>query len=240
MKQILTQLKTFEFYYKHVISFLSVSFIALMWIYMKGHGWVEYSVAQIVTYFLFIGTFYYLFVQNTAEKLSSLLYENNEGLWLLPGNLFYQFYKKSLLPKIYNVAPIFILLSILSFLTGVVSIVQLLEFFVLLVVTHVGYMFLSFNVIWITRQFNWESYGAFALRFIGMTWNGAYIPFVFMNASWFSIMMKTPYMVLGAPFQVLLKEEVFLTLFAYTVLHTVIQIVISAIPYKFYKITQRI
>jgi hypothetical protein len=95
-------------------------------------------------------------------------------------------------------------------------------------------------VIWLTHQFHWESYGAFALRFIGMTWNGAYIPFVFMNTLWFEIILKTPYMILGAPFQVLLNAQVFQTMLIYSIIHTVIQICLAIIPYRFYKLTSRL
>jgi hypothetical protein len=206
---------------------------------MKMQGQIEFSSVQIIYYFAFIGNFYYLFIQSTAESLSSLMYEESESLWLQSGSIFTQFVKKTLLPKAVAAIPMFVVLLIIGLGFSIINIVQVFEFVLLLILSHIGYMYLSFNVIWLTRQFHWESYGAFALRFIGMTWNGGYIPFVFMSAFWFDIAMKTPYMILGAPFQILLKAEYFQTLIFYTMLHTIIQILISIIPYKLYKITQR-
>lgn len=240
MKKILAQLKDWNYYYKFAISLISVSFVLFLWLYMKGEGYIEYSYTQIFTYYAYIAIFFYLFIQSCAQSLSSELYKENSTIWLSKQSLLLNIIKTSLLPNIINVTPLFIFVSSLALIFNGINVLELLQMTLLIVISHVGYFFLSFNTIWLTRLFNWNSYGAFALRFIGMTWNGAYIPFLFMNEYWFDIMMKTPYMILGAPFQIILKSEVFPTLLFYTSLHTVIMILLAIIPFKSYKLTQRI
>jgi len=191
------ELKTKDFYVALVFRVLSISFIAVFWLYLRSVTDIEISIERVVAYFLAIATFQYLFNYDFANDFTEMLESELEEAQLSPGGVLIFAFRNKFLPLLSKslVLAIFLFTYLLAF--GLLNLSSLPIMVLAFILANIFYYYISIALTIIGKYLNWSEYMGFSLRFIGFTWNGSYIPFIFMTGMLGSILKFTPFMPSG-------------------------------------------
>jgi len=239
---VFRELKTKDFYISLIFRFLSISFIAVFWLYLGSVTNVGISNERIVIYFLSVAIFQYLFNYDFVNDFTNILDFELEEAQLCPGGVLIFAFRNKLLPLIVKslvLAGLLLLPYLL--ISGLLSISTLLIMIIAFVLSNIFYYYMSISFAIISKYINWSEYMGFSLRFIGFTWNGSYIPFVFMTGTLSVILKYTPFMPSGIFLQPLWSHsfDIFPYLI-YVIIGILFWIVFANILVKSYLIIKRL
>lgn len=197
LNKIISNIKSFNYWFKIATSFLSVSFMLAVWLYINSVGNINAEINNIVLFFVFVGVFQYLFTFSFANDFTDLITHNYEENLLLPKDFYYLSIRKFLFKYFIEIIPIFLAAIIYGVFIEVFNLNNLLIFIFLLIISHLQYIFLSISMSFIGKLINWGEYIGFSLRFIGVTWIGAYIPYIFFSGFLLTILQLLPFLPIG-------------------------------------------
>lgn len=193
------------YYFSQILGILSVSFLVIIWLYLARIGLVKLTNQQIIFYFFSILSFNYLFTYSLIDSVANRFKYQAQSFLLNPCSIYKTLFIKDFLPIILNNLPL-IILSLLVSLIFDLSLNQFLFFIFLQIIVHLVYFFISIIGAIFQVLLNWD-YISFAFRFLGQTWNGSYIPLIFLTGSFLSFALFLPIFYSGVPFQLLLTPH---------------------------------
>lgn len=202
MRKILLSFTTFDYWFERWLTLLSVSFIMALWIYAKKGGYIDVDYRNIILYFTFVATFNYLFNFEFTNKVTDFLKSELDELLLLPMKIDSLIFKKYLLPLILQSAGLGMVAFFIALAINVISITSIPLILGLLLIAHIHYYLFSISMAIIGQYINWSEYIGFAMRFIGQTWNGSFIPFSLFSGKVLAILKILPFFANGLFLQV--------------------------------------
>ncbi|MBU0975249.1 MAG: hypothetical protein ABIE03_05345 [Patescibacteria group bacterium] len=206
LKRLINNLKNPTYYFSQVFGSAAYVFLIVLWIFLKDESNLQISNTQIILYFLMIYSFNYLFTFSFVDTVVARLKDKAEQFWLSPGSAYKTFFRKDLLPVIIDNLPLMFLSVACSLALGLISSKTLLLFLGLIVLTHICHFFLSIIFALLKFYLNWE-WVSFSLRYIGLTWNGSYLPLIFFKGIFLKILVFLPFLHSGLATQLLLDEQ---------------------------------
>jgi hypothetical protein len=197
LANVVRELKTKDFYIGLVFRILSVSFIAVFWLYLRSVTDIEISVERVIAYFFSIAAFQYLYNYDFANVFTEMLDKELDESQLAPGGVLAFAFRKKLLPLVSKSLLLGVFLFAYLLISGLVAISALPIVTLAFILANIYYFYISVALTIVGKYLNWSEYMGFSLRFIGFTWNGSYIPFIFMTGMLGSIVKYTPFMPSG-------------------------------------------
>ena len=197
IKSTLKEFKTKDIYVTIGFKIVSVIFILLFWLYVKKLGYIETSNIRIVSYFLAVAIFQYLFTYDFANNFEHLITEKSDKIQLIPESLLVQVFKKSFLPILLKAIIPASLLFIVLVIINIINPSDIPLMIVAFILGNIFYFFFSITMVILSKFVNWNDYIGFTLRYIGFAWNGSYIPFVFITGALGTILFYLPFMPSG-------------------------------------------
>lgn len=190
------------YYFSQILGIISISFLTIVWLYLAKSGFIKQNNFQIISYYFSIYAFYYLFTYSLIDRIA-VRFQSPETFLLLPGSIYKKLFIKEFLPLICDNLPLIVISLILFLFINNFSPIQLIIFILLQLIIHLIYFFISIIGAILQILLNW-SYISFSFRFIGQTWNGSYVPLIFLSGKLLSFALFLPIFYSGIPFQLFL------------------------------------
>jgi len=194
------------YYFSQILGLLSSSFLIILWLYLSKLKLVQLSNIQIILYFISIYSYFYLFTYSLIDRLAARLATGSQSFLLSPKSVYTTLFVKDYLPILVDNIPLIFLSLLLVIFTGVLPLNKLIYFIFLQFTVHLIYFFTSVIGAIFQLLLNW-GFISFSFRFIGQTWNGSYIPLIFLSGGFLSFALFLPIFYSGIPFQLLLVQD---------------------------------
>lgn len=234
IKHLVNNLKNPTYYFSQIFGAFAYLFLIVLWIYLKNESNLEVTNTQIINYFLFIYSFNYMFTFSFVDRVVARLEEKSEQFWLNPKNAYLLFLKKDFLPIIIDKIPLIVVTLLIAVCINLLSPKFAALFILLSIISHICHFFLSVTFAILKFYLNWE-WVSFSLRFIGLTWNGSYLPIVFIKGIFLKITLVLPFLHSGVPMQLIFDPDIKTAYILNILVYTLIFSILSLILLKNYK-----
>lgn len=191
------------FYFSQSLGVLSVSFLIILWVYLSHLKLIDLTLVQIVVYFISIYAYMYLFTYSLVDRFATRFSSQTQSFLLNPHSVYATLFTKDFLPILVDNLPLIVVSLAVSLFSGVLPPSRLLYFLLLLIIVHLIYFFTCLIGAILQILLNWD-FISFSFRFIGQTWNGSYIPLIFLSGNFLTFALYLPIFYTGVPFQLLL------------------------------------
>ncbi|MDD3646874.1 MAG: hypothetical protein PHS44_00015 [Candidatus Dojkabacteria bacterium] len=224
--RLIKNLKSPTYYFSQVFGSAAYVFLIVLWIFLRDRSNLGVTNTQIVMYFITIYSFNYLFTFNFVDAVVARLKEKSELFWLNPTSALRIFFSKDFLPIIIDNLPLAFLSVASSLALQLISPQALILFLGLIILTHICHFFLSITFALLKFYLRWE-WVSFSLRYIGLTWNGSYLPLIFFKGIFYKILIALPFLHSGLAIQLLLNEQLNVTFLLNVLVFTLIFVLTS-------------
>lgn len=223
-----------SYYFTQTFGAAAYLFLIVLWHYLKNNSNLEISSSQIIVYFSTIYAFNYLFIFKLVDSIIERFKNKSQQFWLNPTSVYKIIFKKDFLPIIIDHIPLIFITTSISIIIKIFNIETLFVFMLLLILAHICYFFLSitFAILQIYLNFEWLS---FSLRYIGLTWNGSYLPLIYISGIFLKVCNVLPFLHTGMPMQLIIDRNIYLPFVYNTFLYTTVFILTSLFLMKSYK-----
>lgn len=234
IRRLTNNLTNPSYYFTQIFGGAAYLLLIVLWHYLKSNSNLEISSNQIILYFLTIYAFNYLFIFSLIDSIVERFQKKSEQFWLNPASSYKIILTKDFLPIIIDNLPLMFITTLASCVIGIFNFKALVLFIPLLILTHLCYFFLSITFAVLQTYLNWE-WISFSLRYIGLPWNGSYLPLCLMSGIFSKITNLLPFLHSGLPMQLIICKEINLIFIINILVFTGIFILTSLILMRNYK-----
>ena len=239
LKIVINNLKSGDYYFAQIFGASSALFLMILWVYLNRRHDLELTTGQIVMYFFTVYALSFLFNFTLVDKFVHLLHNSPHQLLLVPKHKLIFMINKALPPILLEAAPLIVLAFALSVVFGIFTWQTAILFVLFLLYAIIAYiaMSLAFALMEFFIRLDSDGFGftSFFLQWVGFTWNGSFIPLMFVRGVFASMLAFLPFAFAALPISLIFNETPNTRLLFISLLYTIFFTIFSVFLIKRYE-----